>query len=113
MHEMAVTQSVLNIALEEGKKAGAARITAIRICMGEYSDIVPVILKEYFAIAAKGTAAQGAQLILRRTPVTMRCRACGWQGPVDKLHIQCGACGKTDLALLTGRDFYVESLEAE
>jgi hydrogenase nickel incorporation protein HypA/HybF len=113
MHEMAVTESVLNIALSEGKKAGAARITGIRICMGEYSDVVPAVLQEYFAVIAKGTMAQDAAIRFRRTPVTMRCRGCGWQGRVDKLHIRCAQCGGTDLALLSGREFYVESLEAE
>ena len=113
MHEMAITQSILNIALEAGKNAGASRITEIRIRMGEYSDVVPVILREYFAVAAAGTPAEGAELVLRRVPVTMECRNCGWSGQVDRMHIRCGGCGGYDLKLLTGREFYVESLEAE
>lgn len=113
MHEMAITQSVLNIALEAAEQAGAKRITAIRIKMGEYSDVVPVVLRDYFAVAAQGTAAQGAVLELERLPVTMRCRSCHWQGRVDKRHIRCPDCGGTDLKLLTGREFYVESIEAE
>ena len=43
----------------------------------------------------------------------MRCRACGWEGAVDKRHITCGGCGGVALTLLTGREFYVESLEAD
>ncbi len=113
MHEMAITESVLKIALTEAARAGAARVTGIRIRMGAYSDVVPAVLRDYFAVAARGTAAEGAALSFVRVPVTMRCRACGWQGTVDKLHIHCGGCGGTDLALLTGREFYVESLEAE
>lgn len=113
MHEMAITQSVLNIVLDAARQAGAEKVTAIRIKMGEYSDVVPVVLKEYFAVAARGTAAEGAVLELERLPVTMRCRACRWQGVVDKRRICCGECGGTDLTLLTGREFYVESIEAE
>ena len=113
MHEMAITQSVLNIVLDAAKQAGAEKITAIRIKMGEYSDVVPVVMKEYFAVAAKGTAAEGAVLELERLPVTMRCRGCHWQGVVDKRRIRCGECGGTDLQLLTGREFYVESIEAQ
>lgn len=113
MHEMAIVQSVLDIALSAGRKAGAARITRIDIKMGEYSDVVPAVLRDYFAVAAKGTIADGAEIALARVPVTMRCRACGWQGPVDKLQIRCGGCGGVDLALVTGREFYVESLQAE
>ena len=113
MHEMAITQSVLNIALEAAANAGAKKITAIRIKMGEYSDVVPVVLRDYFAVAAQGTAAEGAVIELERLPVTMRCRTCLWQGRVDKRHIVSPDCGGTDLKLLTGREFYVESIEAE
>ncbi|MDD4850966.1 MAG: hydrogenase maturation nickel metallochaperone HypA [Gemmiger sp.] len=113
MHEMAITESLLRITLAEAAKAGATRVTALHIKMGAYADIVPTILREYFAIAARGTAAEGARVEIGRIPVTMRCRTCGWQGPVDKLHIRCGGCAGTDLQLLTGREFYLESLEAE
>lgn len=113
MHEMAIVQSMLDIALRAGENAGAKRIQAIRVKMGEYSDVVPVIMREYFAVAAKGTICEGARIEIERIPVTMRCRECGWQGRVDKLHIRCGGCGGASLSLLTGREFYVESLEAE
>ena len=113
MHEMSIVQSMLNIALRAGEDAGAKCIKEIRVKMGEYSDVVPVVMREYFAVAAKGTICEGAQIVITRIPVTMRCRTCGWQGGVDKLHIVCGGCGGTSLSLISGREFYVESLEAE
>ena len=113
MHEMSIVQSMLSIALRAGEDAGAKRIKTIRVKMGEYSDVVPVVMREYFAVAAKGTLCEDAEIEITRIPVVMRCRECGWQGNVDKLHIRCGACGGTSLALISGREFYVESLEAE
>lgn len=113
MHELAITQSMLDIAVREGQKAGAQRITALNIKIGEYSDVVPALIQEYFDVISRGTIAAGAQLRLTRIPVTMRCHACGWQGRIDKFQVRCGRCGGTDLKLLTGREFYVESLEAE
>ena len=113
MHEMGVTQSVLKIALDAGERAGASRISAIQIRMGEYSDVVPAIFREYFAIAAAGTIASDAEIRISRVPVTMRCRECLWEGHVDRQDIRCGACGGTSLKLLTGREFVVDSLEAE
>ena len=113
MHEMAIVQSMLNIALRAGEDAGAKRVKEIRVKMGEFSDVVPVVIREYFAVAAKGTICEGAEIKITRIPVTMRCRTCGWQGGVDKRHIVCGGCGGTSLSLISGREFYVESLEAE
>ncbi|MBP3655590.1 MAG: hydrogenase maturation nickel metallochaperone HypA [Clostridia bacterium] len=113
MHEMAIVQSMLDIALRAGEDAGAKRIRTVRVKMGEYSDVVPVIMREYFAVAAKGTICEGAEIEIARIPVTMRCRACGWEGRVDRRRIVCGGCGGIALTLLTGREFFVESLEAE
>ena len=113
MHEMAITQSVLNIVLEAAAGAGAKKVTVIRIKMGEYCDVVPGVMREYFTVAAAGTPAQGAVLDIERKPVTMLCRTCRWQGVVDKRRIRCPECEGTDLKLLTGREFYVESIEAE
>lgn len=113
MHEMAVVQSVLNITLDAARKNQAERVTKIRIKMGEFSDVVPQILREYFSIAAQGTLAEGAELELTRTPLIIRCRSCGWEGQVDRQSLVCRDCGSRSFAMVTGREFYVESLEAE
>lgn len=113
MHEMAVVQSVLDITLRAAKENEAQRVTKIRIKMGEFSDVVPQILREYFAIAAQGTLAEGAQLELTRTPLVIRCRSCGWEGQVERQSLTCRECGSRNFAMVTGREFYVESLEAE
>lgn len=113
MHEMAITQSVLDISLKAAEDAGATRIRKVRILMGEYSDVVPVVFREYFKIAAQGTAAEDAEIELKRVPVTVVCRQCGFSGHVDKRHIQCPECGSRDLRMTGGREFMVESLEAD
>lgn len=113
MHEMAIIQNVLDISCRAAREGDAKRITAIRIRMGDYCGVVPQILREYFAIAAAGTLADGAELDLQRIPVTMRCRTCRWQGEVDPHRVTCAVCGSADLQLLSGREFFVDSIEVE
>lgn len=113
MHEMGVIQNVLRITEDAAEKGNAKKILKIHIRMGEYSDVVPEILREYFEIAAKGTVAEGAEIVLSRVPAVMRCRTCHWEGPVKHGHVVCADCGSTDLTLISGREFIVESLEAE
>lgn len=113
MHEMAITQSIYTIVLRAGTEAGVKKIHSLKIRMGDYSEIVPSLVQEYFAILAKGGIAEGAQIEFIRVPLTVRCRTCGWQGEIDKRHIACRNCGGTDLELKTGREFYVESIEAD
>lgn len=113
MHEMAITQSIYNIAMQAARDAGVSRVHSLKIRMGDYSEIVPALVQEYFEILAKGGIAEGAQLQFIHVPLTVRCRTCGWQGEIDKRRIACKVCGGTDLQLLTGREFYVESIEAD
>jgi hydrogenase nickel incorporation protein HypA/HybF len=113
MHEMAITQSILDIALSEAEKHGAARVQKIRICIGEYSGVVPQLIQEYYNIISEGTAAERAELVLTRIPVTIRCESCGAESRIDKRKVQCPQCGSTEIRLLTGREFYVDSLEVE
>lgn len=112
MHEMAVIEGVLKLVVEAGEASGAEKVLKIRARMGEYSDIVPVILREYLEIAARGTIAEGAALELTRVPATVRCRECGRTGGTDK-RLACTFCGSRNIALVTGREFYVEDIEVQ
>ncbi|MCD8334761.1 MAG: hydrogenase maturation nickel metallochaperone HypA [Clostridiales bacterium] len=113
MHELAITQSIMKIAQQAAQENGVRRVLEIRLKIGDYSGVVPQCVQDYFDIISKGTVAEGAALKLERLPILMRCQRCGWEGQVDKLHICCPQCGGTDLKLLQGREFYVDSLEVE
>ena len=40
MHELAITENLLKIALEHAEKAGASSVTDLHVVMGELSSIV-------------------------------------------------------------------------
>ena len=75
MHELPITQSLLEIALQHGEQAGAQRITQLDIVVGELSSIVDDSVQFYWDIVSKGTIAEGADLSFRRVPGTLRCSA--------------------------------------
>lgn len=113
MHELAITQSILDIAQKAADEHGAKRVKSVRIMLGEYSGVVPQCIQYYFDVISRGTVAEGALLDIRRLPVVIRCQSCGRESTIDRRHIACPLCGSTDLKLLQGREFYIESLEAE
>lgn len=113
MHELAITQSILEIAQKAAAQHQVKRVREVRIKLGEYSGVVPQCIQYYFDVISKGTVAEGAELKMERLPILMRCETCGWEGQMDKHHIRCPACGGIQLKLLQGREFYVESLEVD
>ena len=113
MHELAITQSILDIAQKAADEHGAKRVQSVRIMLGEYSGVVPQCIQYYFDVISKGTLAEGAVLDIRRLPVVIRCNSCGKESQIDRRHIRCPLCGGTDLKLIQGREFYIESMEVE
>ena len=113
MHELAVTQSILDISLKAAGAQHASRIRTIRLTIGPFSGIGPECVQMYLEVRAKGTIAEGAKIEAVTLPLRVRCRACGAESEIDRRHIACPACGGVNLERLSGREFLVDSLEVD
>ena len=114
MHELAVTQHILDIALEHAQQAGAQRIMAIYLVIGDIASIVDDSVQLYFDYLTPETMAEGAKLVFRRIPARYRCRACGHEyTPEHGWAWQCPVCQEWGGEVLQGQEFSVESIEVE
>lgn len=113
MHELPVTQSIINIAIEEAEKHGASKITSITLKVGELSGLVPDCLQYYFDIIGKDTKAKGAKLIIDRVPLSMECRDCNYKGLINLETYNCPECKSKNVAITGGREFYIDTMEVE
>jgi hydrogenase nickel incorporation protein HypA/HybF len=113
MHEYAVTQGMLELVLNEAKKAGARKVTEIRLVIGDVSTVLDESVQMYFDIMSKDTIAEGAQLIFRRVASRLRCKACGQEYDKPRRGFECPGCGGLGLPTGEGREFYIESIDIE
>jgi hydrogenase nickel incorporation protein HypA/HybF len=113
MHELAVTESILEIALRHGTGAGAARITDLYLVVGELSTIVDDSVQFYWDLIAQGTLAEGAQLHFRRIPAAFLCLDCGERYPLREDSFTCPGCGGARAQIEAGEEFAVEAIEIE
>jgi len=113
MHEYAVTKSMLDMVLAEADKANAARVTEIRIAIGEMSTVVDESVQLYFEIMRQGTIAQDAKLTFRKITARFLCSACGHEYDKPTQGIDCPACGSLGVPTKIGREFYVESMDID
>lgn len=63
MHEVAIAQSILDIATETAKENGAKKILSIRINVGELSCVNLDSLQFAFSCISKESLAEGARIL--------------------------------------------------
>ena len=113
MHELSVTESVLEIACRHAKKERAARVTDIYMVIGQLSSIIDDSIQFYFDTLSLGTVAEGAQLHFERIKTRFRCRACGQEFEPHERDWRCPSCQALGGDVIAGKEFYVDSIEIE
>ena len=113
MHELSVTEQLLNVVLEHARKAGAKEVLKVNVVIGELTGFVNESVEFYFEILSKGTEAEKASLIIARIPARVRCRDCEREFQPDGSRWNCPHCGGLIEEVLAGRELYVGSIEVE
>ncbi|MHB8772182.1 MAG: hydrogenase maturation nickel metallochaperone HypA/HybF [Syntrophales bacterium] len=114
MHELSVTESLLQVVLRHAGAGGAVRVVSVSVRIGALSDLVNEWMQRYFDYLSRGTIAEGARIRIERIPVTFRCDACGAVFPADprsREAIRCPGCGSEAMTLATGRECFVAGIE--
>ena len=113
MHEMAVTQSILDIAVQHAERNGAARVTALNLVIGQLSSIVDDSVQFYWDMISKDTVCQGAVLNFERIPAQMTCLDCGHTYTLSRGLEACPECVGFRVRVVSGDEFRLESIEVE
>ena len=114
MHELSITQSVLDISLSAARNANAGRVTAIDLLVGELTSFVDDSIQFYFDILSRGTTAEGATLRIRREAARGTCGECGHEfRALIPLLPACPACGSGRVRVTGGSELRVESIEVD
>jgi hydrogenase nickel incorporation protein HypA/HybF len=114
MHEMSVTQSILDIVQRHAEQAGARRVLAINLVIGDLAGFVDDSIQFYFDFLARDTLAREATLHFERVAARVRCYACATEYLPDTTALwSCPECGALGGEVLAGREFSVASIEVE
>jgi hydrogenase nickel incorporation protein HypA/HybF len=109
MHELAITQSVIDVVRE---RTGGRRVVEVRLCVGALSGFVPASMELCFEIATTGTPLDGARLDFEEPPGRILCRSCGNEQEVSDRLLLC-TCGSADVVVLSGDQLHLISVELE
>jgi hydrogenase nickel incorporation protein HypA/HybF len=113
MHELAITQSVLNIAVEYATRANATRVTDLYLVIGQLSSVMDDSVQFYWDIISRDTLCEGARLHFERVPATMLCLDCGHTYTLPGELVACPQCGSTAVKVIAGEEFRLDSIGVE
>ena len=110
MHELSLSGAIVNTVV---KHAAGRRVSVVSLRVGRLRQVVPDTLDFYFGFVAQGTVCEGARLEQELVPARVRCGACEREWELDLPIFRCPTCGGTEVEVLSGEEFEVESIEVE
>jgi hydrogenase nickel incorporation protein HypA/HybF len=113
MHELAVTESILNIATEYAKRAEAKRVTHLNLVIGQLASIVDDSVQFYWDTISLGTICEGSQLHFERVPARLTCQDCSTTYTLAGELILCPQCQSGQVRIVAGEEFRLDSIEIE
>lgn len=113
MHEFGVTKSLVDLCNQEAEKNGFTKIYKINLKIGKFTGFSPDSILFYFEYLKPQTHCQDAEIIFKEVPIRIKCRTCGQESVIDEPIMVCPDCGAGDIEVLSGREFFVESIEGE
>jgi hydrogenase nickel incorporation protein HypA/HybF len=107
MHELAITQSIVDAVAE---RTQGARVAVVHLRVGKLSGVVPDAVRFCFELVADGTPLEGARLDIEEPAGQARCRTCARDFTLADLILLC-PCGSADVEMVSGQELRVQSVE--
>jgi len=111
MHELGITQQIVNIAIKHGEKNNAEKITDLYLIIGELSSVIDDSVQFYWDMIAENTICEGAKLHFKRVPAIFKCQDCSIEYQLQEGELSpCPACKSSQMEIIQGNEFHLESI---
>jgi hydrogenase nickel incorporation protein HypA/HybF len=111
LHELALMQSVAELARAEASQRGAEAITVIRLRVGSLAGVDPEALRFAAEVVLAGGLTAGARLEIEPVPARAWCLPCTALFSLEQGLCRCPRCGTVSADLRQGRELVLASLE--
>jgi len=113
MHELSVTENVLEIALKHAESSKAIKVLRVNLVIGQLSSIIDDSVEFYWDSITEGTLCENSALTFRRLPAIFQCLNCGSRFNLSEELTTCPQCKGNKTQMISGDEFYVDSIEIE
>jgi hydrogenase nickel incorporation protein HypA/HybF len=111
MHELSVCQALVQQLEAVSAANGRGAVELVRLRIGPLSGVEAGLLRRAFPIAAAGTVAAGAELVITAAAIVVHCNECGASSEAASNRMLCGACNSFRVRMVSGDEMLLESVE--
>ena len=111
MHELSLSSAILDTVL---RHADERKVNAVELTVGALRQVVPSSLEFYWGIVTRDTVCEGSRLELTEVEARLSCKECDAEPwTLETPIFRCPACGGSDVEVLSGTEFLVDSIDVE
>jgi len=111
VHELSLSSAILETALRHAEER---KVNSVELTVGALRQVVPSSLEFYWGIVTRDTVCEGSALNLTEVEARVECKACPAEPwTLDNPIFRCPSCGGSDVEVLAGTEFFVESIDVE
>ena len=113
MHELGITQSIVEIAERTARDQDARKVLSVTIEVGDLSGVIPDAVEFCYEVCAQETLLEGSRLIINRIEGRGRCQECRAEFKLDNMTFDCPACSSLAVQRLQGEELNIKEVEIE
>ena len=113
MHEMALSESVLQILQASAREQGFQRVRRVCLEIGDLAGVDREAMRFSFDAVMRGTLADDATLEFVAQPGSAWCMPCEGTVQISNRGDPCPQCGSYQLQVVGGEELKVKELEVE
>jgi hydrogenase nickel incorporation protein HypA/HybF len=113
LHELSLTQSIVELAIEHANREKAVAIRSITVEIGALSGVVADAMEFAFDVCSKGTLADGARFEILHISGRGRCMECREESELETLTHTCPLCGSLALETIQGQEMKFTEMEID
>jgi len=111
MHELAITESILNIATKHALQENANHVTDIYIVIGQLSSVVDDSVQFYWDMISQESICSNSKLHFERIPARLVCQDCRTNFTIEGELTFCPNCQSSKVKVISGDEFHLDSIE--
>ena len=111
MHELSICQALIEQVTRVAAEHGATGVERIGLRIGPLAGVEAPLLRHAFPLAATGTLAETAELVIETAAIRVVCNDCGAESQALVNRLLCAACGSYKTRLTSGDELLLANLE--